>query len=92
MIGRLIRTIGVFIAYGIVIAFYNPLSMIVSGEEASHQFDNSDFSAISTQVTFNAINGLGGLMSLALIAALMIIWYQPIVKFIVDVTTENNKE
>ena len=83
---RLLSTVAAFVVYGVAAAVYNPAATLVTGKVAGEQFQNSDASAMVVPLTFSAVNGVGGLLSLALVIALVAIWYRPVVKLIADAT------
>ena len=86
MIGRVIGTVGAFFAYGSVYTVYNSFATLITSKVAGDQFQNSDVSAITVPLTFNVVQGVGGLCSLALVVVLIAIWYRPIIKLIADAT------
>jgi hypothetical protein len=79
MLTKLLTTVAAFVVYGIAEAVYNPVQTVLSGEVAGHQFDNSDLSYVGTMLSFNLLNGVGGLFSIALVIALVVIWASTVV-------------
>jgi len=86
MIGRLIATVAAFVVAGAADVIYNPTATLITGKVAGDQFQNSDVSAITVPLTFSVVNGVGGLMSLLLLIALVAIWAKPVLKLIADAT------
>jgi hypothetical protein len=76
MLTKLLTTVAAFVVYGIAEAVYNPVQTVLSGEVAGHQFDNS---YVGTMLSFNLLNGVGGLFSIALVIALVVIWASTVV-------------
>lgn len=70
----------------LLLHFFNSSATVANGIIAGQQFNNSDISAIFTTTTFSLISGVGGLLSLILLIALLAIWCKPIIKFIIAIT------
>jgi hypothetical protein len=91
MVGRLLCSVASFMVYGAAMTVFSPIATLVTGDAAGSQFNNSASSAVTVPVTFSIVNGLNGLLTLVLLAALVLIWYRPVVKFIADVTAEHER-
>jgi hypothetical protein len=74
---RLVATVAIVIGFGIFAGLYQPTETIALGEAAGRQFDNSAASAIVPQGVFAYLAGLRALATLAVLAALVAIWWSP---------------
>ena len=82
MFFRIIATVVAFLVYGALRALYSPLSTLAAGQLAGKQFESNDTSAIVVHEGLSFISGFSGLLSLALLVALVAIWYQPVRRFL----------
>lgn len=82
MFKRFVISAFAVVGYSMAMALYNPVATVVSAEVAGHQFDNSDTSYVATSVVFSALHGVAGYMTLALLVALVAIWFTPIKTFV----------
>ncbi len=75
---RLLATVALVIGFGIFAGLYQPSETIALGDAAGRQFDNSAASAIAAQGIFASLSGLRMLVGLAVLAALIAIWWAPL--------------
>ncbi len=75
---RLVATAVLVIGFGIFAGLYQPSETIALGDAAGRQFDNSAASAIGAQGIFASLAGLRMLVALAVLAALIAIWWVPL--------------
>ena len=78
---RLAATAALVIGFGIFAGLYHPAETIALGDAAGRQFDNSAASAIGAQGIFASLSGLRMIITLAVLAALIAIWWAPIRKW-----------
>lgn len=78
-LGRGIATVVVVAAYSAANILYSPEASVLSGDAAGHQFDNADGSYVHSIYAVHFLSGVSGLITLALLVALALIWYQPLV-------------
>jgi len=77
MFGRAIWTLISFVIWSVVDMVIIPSQTILAGAVAGQQFENSNTSYLISQGSQHLISGLSGFVSLALLIALIIIWWKP---------------
>ena len=75
MIPRIVLSIVVIGIFAVVNVDTNAIATIASANFAGMQFDNSDTSAVAAQAGMQHISLLLGLVDIALIASLVVIWW-----------------
>jgi len=78
LVKRGIATVVAVAAYGAANILYAPPATVMSGEVAGRQFDNTDGSYIQSIYAVHLLSSFSGLITLALLVALALIWYQPL--------------
>jgi hypothetical protein len=82
MIGRAVASVVGIVLYSMVMALYNPAAMIITGQAAGAQFAASNAAFLQTSILFSFFSGVTGWIGLALLAFLILVWYQPVKKWI----------
>ena len=80
--GRAIGTVLAFIAYWAVNVLYAPQATLSVGRAAGKQFENSDGGYVDATYWTNFVSGIGGLLSLLLLLAIVMIWWSPVKRWL----------
>jgi hypothetical protein len=78
MLGRFSASLMVLAVYGAAVWLYHPAATIVTGEAAAGQFRNDDSGALVAQWTYGLANGVGALLTLVMVVALVFVWLKPL--------------
>lgn len=78
MLGRVISTVLALAVYWVAQAIFTPQATLITGQVAGRQFDNSDYSYLTSVYTMNFFSGVGLFLTLLLLLALVLIWAKPV--------------
>jgi hypothetical protein len=81
MLGRTIWSAVALVAYLVANAIYSPVAAVLSSQIATRQFDDSDPAFVQTVLGLRLLSGVHALLWLALMVALVAIWWKPAVAF-----------
>jgi hypothetical protein len=78
MFARFAASLVVLALYGAAVWLYHPAATIVTGEAAAGQFRNDDRSALVAQWTYGLAGGVGLLLTVVMVLALVAVWLKPL--------------
>lgn len=78
MLSRIISTVLALLLYGMASVVYALRATLLSGPVAGSQFDDSDTDYITSAYWMHFLSGVGLLLTLILVVALVLIWAKPV--------------
>jgi hypothetical protein len=86
MISRIVGTVGALVGLSICLAFFNPAATLFAGQAAGNQLRPSDGAFLQATGTMSLISGMYTVATGLFLLALILIWYSPVKRWIMEAT------